>query len=327
MAKKITALLLAICLLFCLSACNDNNANSDTLTNVSHNSTSAPTNNSNTSQETNNSNNSVPNDPTENNPVHVHSYSQATCTTPATCSCGTTKGIALGHDYADATCTTPKTCKNCKATTGSALGHNYADATCTAPKTCKPCNATTGSALGHNYADATCTTPKTCKTCKITEGSALGHNYADATCTAPKTCKTCKATTGSALGHDFKMQSATNGYKVGSTITDACSRCSTTKKTTIQPITISAYCSSMTSINGWYNSVGYSVSSSGGYGKHQYKYEIFSSETSYSPSLTEDFSSETFIGWSSRFYCNGNVLQITVKDEAGNTATKRIVVG
>ena len=55
----------------------------------------------------------------------AHVVTPATCTEPETCSCGFTKGEALGHDYADATCTAPKTCKNgCGSTEGEALGHN-----------------------------------------------------------------------------------------------------------------------------------------------------------------------------------------------------------
>lgn len=38
-------------------------------------------------------------------PVHTHSFGQATCTTPATCSCGATQGNALGHTTTNGTCT------------------------------------------------------------------------------------------------------------------------------------------------------------------------------------------------------------------------------
>lgn len=37
--------------------------------------------------------------------VHTHRYGVADCTTPATCSCGATKGAALGHAYTDGVCT------------------------------------------------------------------------------------------------------------------------------------------------------------------------------------------------------------------------------
>ena len=36
---------------------------------------------------------------------HTHSFGQATCTTPATCSCGATQGNALGHTTTNGTCT------------------------------------------------------------------------------------------------------------------------------------------------------------------------------------------------------------------------------
>ena len=55
----------------------------------------------------------------------AHVVTPATCTEPETCSCGLTKGEALGHDWADATCTEPKTCKTCGATEGAPLGHSF----------------------------------------------------------------------------------------------------------------------------------------------------------------------------------------------------------
>ena len=133
---------------------------------------------------------------------HTHTWEEATCTTPKTCTgCGLKEGTALGHDWTAATCTTPKACERCGATEGAALGHNWDNATCTVAKTCKTCGATEGASLGHNWKDATCTVAKTCKTCGVTEGTALGHTWVDATCTAPKTCSTCRITSGSALGH------------------------------------------------------------------------------------------------------------------------------
>ena len=35
---------------------------------------------------------------------HTHSYSEATCTSPEKCSCGATKGTALGHSYSEKSC-------------------------------------------------------------------------------------------------------------------------------------------------------------------------------------------------------------------------------
>ena len=54
----------------------------------------------------------------------------ATCTAPEKCSCGKTKGAALGHKWQDATCKTPKTCSVCKATEGNIGTHKYDDGNC-----------------------------------------------------------------------------------------------------------------------------------------------------------------------------------------------------
>ncbi len=62
--------------------------------------------------------------------VHSHSYSKATCTAPATCSCGATSGTALGHNWQAATCKTPKTCKTCDITEGSTADHSYTNGSC-----------------------------------------------------------------------------------------------------------------------------------------------------------------------------------------------------
>ena len=79
------------------------------------------------------------------------------------------------HSFSEATCTTPKTCSVCSVTEGNALGHSWSDATCTTPKTCSVCSVTEGNALGHSWSDATCAAPKTCDLCSITEGDTLPH--------------------------------------------------------------------------------------------------------------------------------------------------------
>lgn len=63
-------------------------------------------------------------------PPHIHSFRDATCTQPKTCTCGTTDGDANGHTWEDATCETPKTCAICGVTNGFASAHNYTDGTC-----------------------------------------------------------------------------------------------------------------------------------------------------------------------------------------------------
>ena len=75
-------------------------------------------------------------------PTHTHSYSDATCTAPAKCSCGATSGSALGHkevvdNAVSATCTETgltegKHCSICntvivKQKTVDKLPHNYSE--------------------------------------------------------------------------------------------------------------------------------------------------------------------------------------------------------
>ncbi len=55
---------------------------------------------------------------------------------------------ATGHTWTEADCTTPKTCSVCNATEGSALGHTWTAANCITPKTCSACGATDGEATG-----------------------------------------------------------------------------------------------------------------------------------------------------------------------------------
>ena len=155
-------------------------------------------------------------------PTHTHSYSSATCTEPAKCSCGETSGSALGHSYSNATCTEAEKCTRCGTTSGSALGHSYKDATCTEPKTCTKCGSTNGNALGHkevidNAVSATCTKSglsegKHCSICNTVivaqEIIPATHQYTDATCTEPQKCKLCGSTYGTHNGHDFSQSNS-----------------------------------------------------------------------------------------------------------------------
>lgn len=121
---------------------------------------------------------------------------EAPTTPPTTCS----------HSYKDATCTTPKTCSKCGATEGSAAGHSWNAATCTAPKTCSKCGATEGSAE-HSWNAATCTAPKTCSKCGVTEGSAAGHNYQNGTCTGCGDVETITHPFGTGTGYAITVSS------------------------------------------------------------------------------------------------------------------------
>lgn len=129
----------------------------------------------------------------EDVPVHEHSWKDADCITPKTCTvCGATEGEALDHAWKDADCTNPQTCTACGETEGEALGHTPEtvpgkDATCTEPglgvgSKCTICGETITSQdeianKGHSWKDADCTNPKTCTTCGATDGEALGHSW------------------------------------------------------------------------------------------------------------------------------------------------------
>ncbi len=108
---------------------------------------------------------------------------------------------ACGHEhtFSDATCTTPKTCTECGEVEGTSLGHTFTDATCTTAKTCTVCGETEGNVAEHTWVEANCTEPKKCSVCSTTEGDALGHKWLEATTEAPKTCENCGLTEGEPL--------------------------------------------------------------------------------------------------------------------------------
>ena len=286
---------------------------------------------------------------------------EATCTDDGVkarlCECGEkeTEAIAAkGHVngewkiYEEATCTTYGTkhllCSVCNATINTEnvpmLDHTEGlwvtdkEPTCTEDgskhQICSVCSSTIKTesieAKGHSYSNATCTEAKKCTRCSETSGSALGHSYSNATCTEAKKCTRCGETSGSALGHNYVESSSTNGHLVGSVITYCCNVCNNTTTETIKSLTLHVYQSSAASINGWFSSVGYTANASGGYGKYEYKFEVFLTENSKSPALTNDFSENNYIGWTSRYYCNGNMLIVTLRDEAGNITTEKIIV-
>ena len=60
------------------------------------------------------------------------------------------------HTYSDATCDVPATCSKCGQTTGDALGHNFQGGSCDTPGTCSRCGATSGTGA-HNYYGSKCT--------------------------------------------------------------------------------------------------------------------------------------------------------------------------
>lgn len=98
-------------------------------------------------------------------------------------------GCGHEHTWVDATCTEPRTCSECGETEGEPSGHLWGHPTCTKPKTCKICGATEGDALGHKWLDATCTEPETCELCKETKGEPLGHKVEEWKTTVEPKCK------------------------------------------------------------------------------------------------------------------------------------------
>ena len=130
--KKFIILLLVLCVTICFASCK-NNENNYTDNNI--NTASGIDNNTYDTDTT----------------VHIHSYSDATCTQPPTCSCGVTIGEALGHEISEATCLTPGMCTRCNTKFSEPLGHNWKEATCESPKICLRCDLTKGIASGHNY--------------------------------------------------------------------------------------------------------------------------------------------------------------------------------
>lgn len=77
-------------------------------------------------------------------------------TTVAETTVETTAETEHRHTFAEATCTKPETCTECGQTQGKAAGHDWEAATCKAPKTCSVCDKTTGSAAAHDYEDGEC---------------------------------------------------------------------------------------------------------------------------------------------------------------------------
>ena len=175
-----------------------------------------------------------------NDTTHVESEACVDVATDGDCKCDKC-GHLVAHSWTDATCTAPKTCTVCGAVDGAANGHNwsaewtlgetehykectvvgcdaknesathtFADATCTAPKTCTVCQKTNGIANGHEWATVwTKGETEHYKECTVEDCDAKNesatHTFADATCTDPKTCTICNKTEGVAKGHAFNI--------------------------------------------------------------------------------------------------------------------------
>ncbi len=175
MLKKTIAIVLALGMILCVSACSNEKLPSEpkesqiSTTEPSKetqeessvketlNDTDVSTVTSETKPVNSQTTSSKPTTNSQPKPSHKHSYSAATCTSPKKCSCGATTGTALGHSFANATCTSPKICNRCGVKSGISLGHNFSAATCFAPKTCARCKITQGETRSHNYVNGICT--------------------------------------------------------------------------------------------------------------------------------------------------------------------------
>ena len=91
----------------------------------------------------------------------------------------TLSGCGHEHTWVEATCTEPKTCSGCGETEGEPLGHTWVEATCTEPKTCSVCGETEGEALGHTWDMATCLHPTTCTVCGFVPDETLADHACD----------------------------------------------------------------------------------------------------------------------------------------------------
>lgn len=113
-----------------------------------------------------------------------HTFSEATCTTAATCSkCGMANGLPTGHSLSKYDCVTGGKCSVCEAEVSpSRILHQFSSATCTRARVCKRCNAKRGAALGHKYKPATCTEPNICERCNFKMGQPLGHTTSTTVC-------------------------------------------------------------------------------------------------------------------------------------------------
>lgn len=77
------------------------------------------------------------------------------------------------HTFKDATCTTPKTCTECLYTEGAPIPHSFSGATCTSPKKCTTCGKTEGTKLEHS------TSLGKCSYCNSMQGTSIWSDMSD----------------------------------------------------------------------------------------------------------------------------------------------------
>lgn len=91
--------------------------------------------------------------------------------------CSILTGCGHEHSWTEATCTEPKTCSECGETEGEPLGHTWVEATCAEPKHCSVCGETEGEALEHTLTEANYQQAPTCEVCGQTVGEPLQAEF------------------------------------------------------------------------------------------------------------------------------------------------------
>lgn len=92
----------------------------------------------------------------------------------------------LGHSWVDATCTVPMTCSRCNKTNGTVLGHDWGNPTCTTPRSCCVCFEVDPNSkpLGHSFVDGEC---MICGADEVQKPNGENPNHNSATLSATKT--------------------------------------------------------------------------------------------------------------------------------------------
>ena len=164
----------------------------------------------------------------------AHDYQGGSCTQGAICTVCNKQEAAPGHVWQSASCLSYQSCQNCDAK-GAYKDHTWLEADCTHPKRCSDCHTTEGEAGGHIYEAGSCDTTRKCTVCKTAQLSATEHTWQEATCKAPKTCSACGKTEGKKLDHVWTLTqtisaSCSDGKKIYTCI------CGDTRETTVAAV-------------------------------------------------------------------------------------------
>ena len=179
--KRLSVFILAFFIIFTCCACkniNDTSLNSSTVEStiqqdIENLNSTTPTLPSTENSSTTNSTNS-----------HTHNFVDATCTKPATCSCGATVGAAYGHSYSNGVCErcNQKVPNNSSKVTETVSDgpfvdfgeNNESDSTTSIDSYYEKCSVR-GNDLPHRYSEPTCIKGAICDFCGKDRADAYGH--------------------------------------------------------------------------------------------------------------------------------------------------------